>query len=90
MSYLTEWEEIQIQAADVNISAVQRKRETSDTDGESSIPNTPSVEDSKKEKKKKKKAKHQEAESEGVGQEAEVEVRNKNSPLLNTQVEVRL
>lgn len=90
MSYLTEWEEIQIQAADVNISAVQRKRETSDTDGESSIPNTPSVEDSKKEKKKKKKAKHQEAESEGVGQEAEVEVRNKHSPLLNTQVEVRL
>lgn len=73
----------------IKISALQRKRETSDTDGESSLPNTPSVEDSKKEKKKKKKAKHQEAESEGLGQEAEAEVRNSpQTPFVNTQVEV--
>lgn len=72
----------QIQAANFNISALQRKRETSDTDGESSIPNTPSVDDLKKEKKKKKKAKHQEAESEGLGQETEVEVRNEIQPKL--------
>lgn len=71
----------QIQAADVNIWAPQRKRETSDTDGESSIPNTPSVDDLKKEKKKKKKAKQQEAESEGLAQETEVEVRSENSPV---------
>lgn len=75
--------------ADVNISALQRKRETSDTDGEASAPNTPSVDDLKKEKKKKKKAKHQEAESEGVAQETEVEVRfTPNSPFVNTRVEV--
>lgn len=52
--------------------ALQRKRETSDTDGESSLPNTPSVEEAKKEKKKKKKAKQQEAE--GLEQETVMEV----------------
>lgn len=53
---------------------VQRKRETSDTDGESSLPNTPAVDDAKKEKKKKKKAKHQEADPGGLEQELQVEV----------------
>lgn len=46
----------------------------SDTDGESSLPNTPSVDDVKKEKKKKKKAKHQEADPEGLEQDTEIEV----------------
>lgn len=46
----------------------------SDTDGESSIPNTPSVEETKKEKKKKKKVKHQEADPGGLEQETEMEV----------------
>lgn len=76
----------------IHTSALQRKRETSDTDGEASTPNTPSVDDLKKEKKKKKKAKHQEAESEGLEQEAEVEVRNgkftPEPPFVNTQAEV--
>lgn len=46
------------------------------------MPNTPSVDDLKKEKKKKKKAKHLEAESEGLGQETEVEVRDSPPTLL--------
>lgn len=61
-----------IHAADANSYALQRKRETSDTDGEASLPNTPTVDDKKK---KKKKAKRQEAESEELTQETEVEVR---------------
>lgn len=57
--------------------ALQRKRKLSETDGESSLPNTPSVDDVKKEKKKKK-AKHQEADPEGLEQETQMEVRNFN------------
>lgn len=53
---------------------MQRKREVSDTDGESSIANTPSVDEVKKEKKKKKKVKHQEENSGGLEQETEMEV----------------
>lgn len=62
----------------------QRKRETSDTDGESSLPNTPSVHDGKKEKKKKK-VKHQEADREGLGQEMEMEVWSLNCCWPNLQ-----
>lgn len=46
----------------------------SDTEGESSLPNTPSVGDVKKEKKKKK-VKHQEADPEALEQEMEMEVK---------------
>lgn len=53
--------------------ALQRKRAMSETDGDSSLPNTPSVDDVKKEKKKKK-AKHQEADPEGLEQETQMEV----------------
>lgn len=53
----------------------------SDTDGESSLPNTPSV-DVKKEKKKKKKVKHQEADPEGLEQEMEMEVWSLNWIIL--------
>uniref|UniRef100_H3CA62 Dyskeratosis congenita 1, dyskerin n=1 Tax=Tetraodon nigroviridis TaxID=99883 RepID=H3CA62_TETNG len=54
-------------------TTTKRKREVSDTDGESSIANTPSVDEVKKEKKKKKKVKHQEENSGGLEQETEME-----------------